>query len=189
MQHKGTQTLKTSKLTLRRFLKNDVDIVHRNWFTDSDTTKFLTWQAHSSIEHSATIVNGWIEEYNKADFYHWAIVLDDIKEPIGSIAVVRASEEIMEASIGYCIGHKWWHQGIMSEALSAVIKYLFLEVGYNRIVATHDINNPNSGRVMQKCGMQYEGTLRQAAINNQGIADIKTYAILREDYLKDNKWL
>jgi ribosomal-protein-alanine N-acetyltransferase len=89
------------------------------------------------------------------------------------------------AHLGYCIGKEWWHLGIMTEALGSVIKYLFEEVGMNRIEARHDTNNPNSGKVMLKCGMKYEGTMRQADMNNQGLSDCSLYAILAEDYFKE----
>ena len=86
-----------------------------------------------------------------------------------------------EAIIGYCMGTKWWGQEIMPEAGKAVIKYLFEEVGFNRISASHDKNNPKSGKVMQKIGMIYEGTHRSGGVNNQGIIDDVWYAVLRED--------
>jgi ribosomal-protein-alanine N-acetyltransferase len=84
--------------------------------------------------------------------------------------------------IGYCIGKKYWNQGITSEALNRIIKFFFEEVGVNRIESRHDPNNPNSGKVMKKCGMKYEGTIRQADINNQGICDYSEYGILAEEY-------
>ena len=71
----------------------------------------------------------------------------------------------------------------MTEALTAVIDYLFAEVGMNRITAKHDTNNPHSGGVMKKCGMRYEGTHCDADRNNQGSCDIAQYAILREDWV------
>jgi nitroimidazol reductase NimA-like FMN-containing flavoprotein (pyridoxamine 5'-phosphate oxidase superfamily) len=55
-------------------------------------------------------------------------------------------------------------------------------VGVNRISACHDARNPASGRVMQKVGMQYEGTFRAAGRNNQGIVSLVWYSILAEDY-------
>ena len=55
------------------------------------------------------------------------------------------------------------------------------EVGMCRIEARHDPCNPNSGAVMRKCGMQYEGTLRQADWNNQGIVDVSIYSIVSTD--------
>ena len=70
----------------------------------------------------------------------------------------------------------------MTEALEAVIQFLFAEVGMNRIEANHDILNPHSGCVMRKCGMKYEGTSRSAGRNNQGICDVAKYAILKTDW-------
>ena len=87
--------------------------------------------------------------------------------------------------IGYCIGKRWWRQGYSSEALIRLIQFFFDDVGINRIEARHDPNNPNSGLVMKKAGMRFEGTKRQADINNQGICDSAEYAILADDYRND----
>lgn len=84
--------------------------------------------------------------------------------------------------VGYCIGRRWWNKGIASEALSALVKYFVEYVGVNRIEARHDPINVGSGKVMIKCKMKYEGTMRKADINNQGICDCSMYAILSEDY-------
>jgi ribosomal-protein-alanine N-acetyltransferase len=80
------------------------------------------------------------------------------------------------------LGKHWWNKGIMSEALMELIKFFFEKVGVNRIELRHDPNNPNSGKVMAKCGMKFEGHLRQADKNNQGIVDTIYYGILAEDY-------
>ena len=68
------------------------------------------------------------------------------------------------------------------EALAALIPFFFEEVGANRIEALHDPNNPNSGKVMAKCGLKYEGTLRQADWSNKGIVDACMYGMLASDY-------
>ena len=108
------------------------------------------------------------------------IVLKEIDEPIGSI-MANTVGRAQSAHIGYCIGKTWWHQGIMSETLKAVMDFLFDEVGYHRIEAMHDSNNPHSGAVMKKCGMRYEGTLRMADRNNQGICDACYYGLLASE--------
>lgn len=59
------------------------------------------------------------------------------------------------------------------------------EVGANRVESRHDSNNPNSGKVMAKCGMKLEGILRQADRNNQGICDCCMYGILAQDYFQN----
>ncbi|MBQ6524001.1 MAG: GNAT family N-acetyltransferase [Atopobiaceae bacterium] len=100
-----------------------------------------------------------MQQHRQPDFYQWAIELRELGEPIGSISVVELLKEVGSAEIGYCIGKGWWRQGIMSEALAAVIDYLFAEVGALRICAKHDARNPNSGRVMLHCGMTHEGTV------------------------------
>ncbi len=86
--------------------------------------------------------------------------------------------------IGYCMGKAWWGNGIMPEALRAVIEYLFEEVGLNRVAACHDVNNPKSGRVMQKAGMSKEGVLRAAGRNNQGICDEVWYSIIKNEFVR-----
>ena len=128
LTHKGTQTIETSRLILRRAVRKDALPMFRNWASDPEVTKFLTWPAHSSIEVSETVIGTWLQEYEKESYYQWMIVLKDLDEPIGSISVVRQNDRVEESEIGYCIGSRWWHKGIVSEALAAVIKYLFEEV-------------------------------------------------------------
>ena len=179
LHHKGTQVLSTPRLTLRPFKPEDAPAMFINWASDSDVTRFLTWPTHSSVEISQWVCNDWVTHYAEPDYYQWAIVYDG--QPIGSIAVVEHDDSIGKAHIGYCIGRAWWHRGIVSEALKAVIDFLFDEVGYDRIEARHDPRNPHSGDVMRKCGMKYEGTLRQSDRNNQGICDACWYALLKSE--------
>jgi ribosomal-protein-alanine N-acetyltransferase len=184
MKYLGTTDITTERLLLRRFTTDDAEAMYHNWASDSEVTKFLTWPPHQSVSATEEILKQWVEQYENPDYYSWAIVLKSLDEPIGSISVVKHDDRIAMAHIGYCIGKQWWRKGITSEALQAVIAFLFEKVGMNRIEARHDPNNPNSGKVMQKCGMLYEGTMRQADLNNQGVCDFSEYAILAEDYFR-----
>jgi ribosomal-protein-alanine N-acetyltransferase len=187
MKHLGTRTLETDRLTLRRFTLDDAEYMYKNWANDNEVTKFLTWETHKTINTSKDILNEWISNYEKENFYNWAIVLKNINEPIGSIGAVKQNDEIKMVHIGYCIGKEWWHNGITYEALSVLIKYFFEQIEVNRIESRHNPHNPNSGKVMEKCGMKYEGTMRQADKNNQGICDYCEYGILAEEYFKEKK--
>ena len=184
LTHKGTQTIETPRLLLRKACREDAEPMFRNWASDPEVTKYLTWPTYENVETADGILDDWIAEYEKGSFYQWMIVLKELGEPIGSISVVRQNETVEEAEIGYCIGSNWWHRGIMTEALAAVIDYLFAEVGMNRVSARHDPNNPHSGAVMRKCGMKYEGTHRACDRNNQGICDTAQYAVLRSEWKK-----
>ncbi|MBO5421504.1 MAG: GNAT family N-acetyltransferase [Clostridia bacterium] len=182
MKHCGTQKLETERLILRRYVSEDAAAMYKNWASDPEVTKFLMWKPHSNQEESQRIMNDWVKQYSNEKYYHWGIVLKDNDDgPIGDIAVVQMNEEVESAHIGYCIGKDWWHQGITSEALKAIMDFLFDTVGVNRIESRHDPRNPNSGKVMQKCGMNYEGTLRSSDWNNQGICDACYYALLKDE--------
>lgn len=182
LTHKGTQPIETARLLLRRVLPTDAEPMFRNWASDPAVTKFLTWPTHDSVDTTASLLNLWIREYERPDTYHWMIVLKEPGEPIGTISVVRQEPSAREAEIGYCIGARWWHQGITSEALAAVMRFLFVEVGMDLLCAKHDVRNPNSGAVMRKCGMRYEGTVCGRDQNNQGVCDTARYGIRRAEW-------
>ena len=188
MKHLGTVTLETERLLLRKTLESDCEPMFRNWANDERVTKFLTWAPYESTEQLKNTYHQYLlKNQQNNDCYDWKIVLKEINEPIGSIGVVNFREAVNEAEVGNCLGYRWWHKGIMTEAFKRVIQFLFEEVGVNRITATHDPRNPHSGDVMKKCELQYEGTSRQAGKNMQGICDVSRYAILKEDYERKNK--
>lgn len=181
MKHLGTQTLETSRLILRQFTLDDAPAMHANWASDPEVTKFLTWPVHPNADVSRMVLESWVKAYDDPQYYQWAIELKEIGQPIGSISVVGQNEQTEMLHIGYCIGQNWWHKGIMTEALRAVMDFLFDEVGANRLESRHDPRNPHSGAVMKKCGMKYEGTMRSADWNNQGLCDACCYAILKSE--------
>ncbi len=182
MEHKGTIQIETERLILRKFQMQDVEVSFKNWTNDSKVTEFLRWQTHKDIGETKEIFTNWIESYKNLDFYQWAIHLKEINQPIGGIYAFDLNDRTKKVHIGYCIGSKWWNKGITSEALSAIISFFFEEIGVNRIESMHDPNNPNSGKVMKKCGMKYEGTLRQSDWSNKGIVDACFYSILANEY-------
>nr|WP_286081307.1 GNAT family N-acetyltransferase [Parablautia intestinalis] len=178
MNHCGTRQLETNRLILREFAKEDAAAMYRNWASDESVTRYLTWPAHASQQVSQSVIEDWINSYTDKSYYQWAIVPKDNRdEPIGSISVVHMEENASVVEVGYCIGKAWWHKGITPEALAAVMDYLFDTVGAERIEAKHDPRNPNSGKVMKKCRMKYEGTLHNSDRNNQGICDACRYAL------------
>ena len=182
LHHKGTVTIETARLILRPFAMEDAEAMYRNWASDDDVSKHLTWPTHTSVEISKMVLTDWTSHYPEPDFYNWAIVLkENGPEPIGNISVVGINKEVDAATMGYCMSRAHWRKGIMAEALTAVIAFLFDEVGFNRGEADHDPNNPASGRVMEKSGMLHEGILRQAGRSNQGIIDVSRWAILKSD--------
>jgi ribosomal-protein-alanine N-acetyltransferase len=182
--HKGTNTIETERLVLRKFKIEDAEGMYKNWATDKEVTKFLTWKIHESVEFTKNLLNNWIDAYKNEGTYNWIIEIKEEKEVVGNISTVKVNESNLSCEIGYCISSKYWNKGITTEAMRAVINYLFREVGFNRVVALYDTNNPASGKVMAKSNMKYEGTFRQAGVRgNKEFYDLAQYAIIKEDYL------
>ena len=181
MNKTGTQQLETHRLILRRFCAEDAEDMFRNWASDPEVTRYLTWPVHTGVDITRMVLDSWISRYEDGGFFNWAIVWKETGEVIGNIAAVNVIEPLEAAEIGYCMSRAFWGRGIMPEALRAVMDYLFDTVGLNRVWAGHDVNNPKSGRVMEKAGMKKEGILRASGVNNQGIRDVAIWAALRED--------
>lgn len=159
LAHKGTQTLHTDRLTLRKFVISDTTYMFRNYATDSRVTKFLSWTPYVKEEDIRPFLSEVIADYVEPNSYHWAIELAG--EVVGSISTLSVDEKNHSCEVGYCLGHDYWNKGITTEALAAVMDFLFREVGMHRVMAKHDVENPASGKVMAKCGMTYEGTLKE----------------------------
>jgi ribosomal-protein-alanine N-acetyltransferase len=86
------------------------------------------------------------------------------------------------AELGYWIGVDYWGQGYMTEAVRRVIQYGFEGMGLERIDAWHFMNNPASGRVMEKAGMSFEGIMRQHLLKWDEFVDVGGHSILRSDF-------
>lgn len=185
----GTKTIETDRLVLRRYVVSDAEDMYRNWAGDPEVTKFLSWSTHSGLEVTRKILEEWVSYYDEGRTYNWGIALKGEGRVIGNIAVVERDERTCTYELGYCLGKAYWGRGIMPEALKAVITYLFEgEPDLNRIIATHDVRNKKSGRVMQKAGMRFDGVLRSAKRNNRGLHDTAYYSILRSDLVTKKQY-
>ncbi|HJA05534.1 MAG TPA: GNAT family N-acetyltransferase [Candidatus Mediterraneibacter pullicola] len=111
--------------------------------------------------------------------FAFAITLDG--KVIGSIGAFR-QENIHKhtAELGYYIAEEHWGKGIMTEAVKQLCDYVFSHTDMIRIYAEPFAYNIGSQRVLEKAGFQYEGTLRNNAVKNGKILDMKMYSILRD---------
>ena len=179
--HKGTQTIHTDRLILRKFTVDDAQAMFENWASDERVTRYLTWCPHESPEATKQLLELWCAAYENPNTYNW--VMEYEGTPIGNISVVRLSEKCEYAELGYCMGYAYWNKGFMPEAAKAVIDYLFSEIGVNRVGISHAVKNPASGRVAQKCGLTFEGPKREYFKTSTGeFLDISDYGIIRSEW-------
>lgn len=114
----------------------------------------------------------------------WGITLKQKDAVIGTIGLIEDSKRENEKAkmVGYSLSELYWGKGIMTEALKEVIDYGFEQLPINVITAYCYPFNARSRKVLEKCGFEYEGTLRRAEKRFDGnIYDLRCYSLLKED--------
>lgn len=191
MTHKGTVVLETARLVLRPFKPEDIEQIFYNCWSEAEVWKWTSYKPMHCVEdvinRAEMFTDEWFNAYTRPNRYSWAIELKASGEVIGRFFGMHPDEYVGQIELAYELGQNWWNQGLMTEAARAVIDFFFNEIGFNRIYAYHASENPASGRVMQKCGMTYEGVMRQACRCNSGLFDKVNYAIIAQDYFKLQK--
>lgn len=174
--------IETQRLVLRPFREGDAEVMYRNWTFDKRVARYCRWYPHENIEATKMLLKMYLDEAEQGFEYRWAITFREKDEPVGAIDVVRVSEDGKTAEVGYVLSHKYWGQGIMTETLKAVIRTLFYR-GFTEITACHHIDNPASGRVMEKCGMNLVSTAQaQEKFGSDKLCEVKYYSVKEGEY-------
>lgn len=176
--------LETSRFDLRYIRESDTQRIYECWASDTDVAKFVTWNAHESIEQTKEYMSYVLKEYNKQDCYRWGIALKSTGELIGMIDVVGYHNGA--PVVGYCSGKAYWGNGYMTEALSAVVKELF-ENGYDTIVIEAADENIASNKVIIKNGFEFVGTrvAPLSGIKADEIVTINSYRLYKHNPCED----
>lgn len=182
MKNLGTKTLETERLILRKINENDYKSAFENWCNSDKVEKYVTWNKHRDPLETKDLYDKWILGYDDTT-YRWIIELKSNNDVIGTIDISKKFLSSSTCELGYCLSDKYWNLGIMTEAIKEVIRFLFEECEAETIWAEYLENNPASGKVMQKSGMKYEGTLRKRVVDKQNIRnDLHVYSILKAEY-------
>lgn len=150
------QELTTERLRLRRVRIDDAKAVFAAYATDERVTRFMTWRPHESVTTVRAFLADLVGRGDRGEEIAWVIVHDD--ELVGMVTV-RLHAHVVE--LGYVLAHDRWNAGLMSEAVTEVVAVARRDPEVHRIWSCHDVDNPASGRVMEKAGLQHEGRLRR----------------------------
>jgi ribosomal-protein-alanine N-acetyltransferase len=104
-------------------------------------------------------------------------------ENIGQAGFCKSYPEEETAEIEYCIGQNYWGNGYASEAVGAIIDYVFKNSTIEKIEAFHQIKNPNSGKVLQKAGMIIVSNVKRFEIQGKIPYNEICYAITKKQYM------
>lgn len=147
----NTPTLETERLILRKFTENDLKAMYLI-YSDKEANRFLPWFPVKSMEETRKLFEErYMAQYTRPQAYAYDVCLKKDHIPVGYIHVDMEEPH----DFGYGLRKEFWHQGIMTEAARAVTEQLKKD-GIPYITATHDRNNPRSGGVMKRIGMEYQ---------------------------------
>lgn len=181
IRHCGTKELQTPRLLLRRFTENDAQAMYENWASDPEVTRFLRFSPHESVEASRKTLAGWATKYSDLTHYIWAIVRLSDGVVIGSLGVSPGEHDETVLEPGYALCRACWGEGYMTEALGAVMQFMFDEVGVPLLDCSHAMENPASGRVMQKNGFVYTRDDVYHKFDGTAVA-CRCYTLTKEQY-------
>ncbi len=174
-------TLTTNRLTLRPLQISDAESIFDRYASDPEVTRFLSWPTHTSLEETRSFLENPPKPTKGFTEVRWALCLHDDPLPWGMItAWIRDSQ----VDLGYCLARPLWGQGIMTEATRAIMKEAWRQESVWRVSASCHPENKGSARIMEKCGMRLEGTLRRRSVLPQMGSepqDALLYAQVRDD--------
>lgn len=175
--------LKTSRLLLRPF---DISDAKRVQDLAGDI-KVATHTLNIPHPYEDGMAEGWInthkEHLEQDKTVTYAVIMNETQELIGAISLMLNLKH-KKAEIGYWFGVPYWNNGYCTEATTEIIKFGFLQLGLNKIIACAMAENTGSWRVMEKAGMGFEGIRRQEVLKWGEFKDLKYYYILKDDYYR-----
>lgn len=161
LTHIGTQTIETERLILRRFEYSDIDSMLRNWIADEQTQWDYGEPYYPTSDDVQKLFDTkYIVSYSCKDYYRWAVIEKTSSECIGQIAFFLVDSNNQHGEIEYVIGPAFQGKGYATEMTKAVIRFGFEKINFHRIEIDCRTVNEASRRVIEKCGLTYEGTFR-----------------------------
>jgi len=174
----------TERLIIRPLSINDAQDMYDYSYRDNVGPR-AGWKPHQSIADSEAVIRSMINQtMTDTNIGIFALEYRENKKMIGTIGVHRYDKTNLSAEVGYVLHPDYWGKGLMVEALTKVIMWLFDQMGLYRIECSHFDFNFQSKRVIEKCGFTFEGISRKKIVLSDGSrADLYNYAILRDEYL------
>lgn len=183
LTHVGTTKIETERLILRKFEYTDDKEMLEYWISDPKVQSLYCEPVYSTKQEVKELLDKYIGSYEKNNYYRWAIILKETNECIGQIAYFLVDNNNHFAEIEYCIGSLFQRKGYATEATKAVIKFGFDKINLHKIQISHKSINIPSRKVIEKCGLFYEGTLRDFFYDDGQYVDRLYYSILRDEFV------
>jgi [ribosomal protein S5]-alanine N-acetyltransferase len=156
--------LETERLVLRELEPGDLDFV-ASMLEDPRVTRFYPKR------YTRADALGWIERqrvrYTRDGYGLWLVLLRAERIPVGQVGLLR--QEVNGSpmpEIGYLLAHRYWGQGIATEAAIATRDYAFEALHFDRVVSLIRPENLASQGVARRVGMRPVGSTLHAGMDH-----------------------
>lgn len=159
----NTEIIETERLFLRKIRCSDAKDMYE-YACDKDVTRYLTWNPHPDVEYTKRYLGTVERAYKDCTFFDWAVVLKANSKMIGTCGFTSFDFESESCEVGYVLNPRYRGYELMPEAVKAVIKFAFEEIGAKKVTARFMQGNDASLRVMEKCNMTFNGYAPDAIV-------------------------
>ena len=175
IQPHGTAELRTERMTLRRYVLEDAEVLYRHLGTDPEMSRYSGWNPYATSEMARETVQRFIEGYSDEHTYSWVMDVDDVL--VGTIGAYDYKDDRIE--VGFSVIRERQGRALAAEALKKVLEYLTENEGIPCVTAWCAAENTGSRRTMEKAGMRLVDAEEQR-LEISG----KTYEKLNFEYRK-----
>ena len=174
-------TMETGQLILRKIEAEDAKDMFE-FLSDASVNQFMTHNAFENIVQVQRLINGMQQSFEAKQKILWGIAKNGAKKIIGYCGYQAFDESNIAGEVSFCLAREYWGQGIMTDAVRAIVSFGFEKIELNRVEAKSMPENTGSFRVLEKTGFQKEGLIRQGLLKNDVFYDLCLYSILKSDY-------
>ncbi len=178
--HREFPQLETERLLLREVRPEDCAAIFCN-YTDPQVTEHFM-EPLTDLQQAATIVEEYIAYHQTGTGIVWAITLKGSPTLVGTCGYEVLSPYDQRGEIGYDLARAYWGQGIMREALQAVIAYSFTQLALNRIQAYVLTENARSIGLLRRLHFETEGVLREYRRFKGKFSDWVLMSLLKKEW-------
>lgn len=172
--------LETKRLILRQMRPADAEAIFR-LYGDEEVMRYRDVLAFTRLEEAQHFLEGVRARYEQGEETHWAITLKGEEQLVGSCGYSWHLGPHFGA-LGYDLARRYWKQGIMTEAVGALLRFGFEVRHLHRIEARVRRGNEASTRLLRRLGFQDEGLLRESLFLNHAFYDVQVFSLLTSEY-------
>ncbi len=174
--------LETERLILRELKSSDAKAVF-HYFSDPEVTRYLSAGPYKKLEQASEMIDFLVALFQNKEGFRWGMTLKDGPDRvIGTCGYHAWAKTYFRAEIGYELAREYWGQGLMREAIQALLTFGFAEMRLNRVEAHVLPDNVASAQFLEKLGFQREGLLREYEWVKGKFKDILLFSLLKKDY-------